>query len=208
MGGSSVVGWRAEDLVGGHIVLDFLNTTGGRGKARDGDRLTEYADLLDWGAAATLLRADEATALATALESRPEAAAAVLARATEWREALHSVLVAVQAHAPLPETARETVEAVIREGQSDARLGLGPGGAGLAWQAVPAEPLALPLTRLGLAASEFLTGPDLTRLRICERCTWMFVDRGRGRARRWCSMSLCGNRAKAARHYARTRQKC
>jgi predicted RNA-binding Zn ribbon-like protein len=205
LGGSSVVGWRAEDLVGGHIVLDFLNTTGGRGKARDGERLTEYADLLGWGAAATLLRADEAAALATALESRPEAAAAELGRTTEWREALHSVLVAVQAHAPLPETARETVEAVIQEAQSDARLG--PGGAGLAWQADPAEPLALPLTRLGLAASAFLTGPDLTRLRTCERCTWMFVDRGRGRARRWCSMSLCGNRAKAARHYARTRQK-
>jgi predicted RNA-binding Zn ribbon-like protein len=199
-----VVEWRAEDLVGGHIVLDFLNTTGGRGKARDGDRLAEYADLLGWSAAAELLRADEAAALATVLERRPEAAAVELRRATEWREALHSVLVAVQAGAPLPETARESVEAVIRQSQSDARLG--HGGAGLVWQADPAEPLALPLTRLGLAASEFLTGPDLSRLRTCERCTWMFVDRGRGRARRWCSMSLCGNRAKAARHYARTRQ--
>ncbi|NBC19719.1 MAG: hypothetical protein GVY06_01515 [Alphaproteobacteria bacterium] len=205
MSASSAAGWRAEDLVGGHIVLDFLNTTGGRGKARDGDRLVEYAGLLDWSAAASLLRADEAAVLAMAAENRSEAAAAELRRAIEWREALHSVLVAVQAGAPLPETARETVETVIRQSQSDARLG--PGGAGLAWQADPTEPLALVLTRLGLAAPEFLTGPDLSRLRTCERCSWMFVDRGRGRARRWCSMSLCGNRAKAARHYARTRQK-
>lgn len=205
MSASPTAGWRAEDLIGGHIILDFLNTTGGRGKARDGDRLAEYDDLLDWSVAATLLRAGEAATLARAAGNRPEAAAAQLCRATGWREALHAVLVAVQTSAPLPETARETLEAVIRESQNDARLG--PGGAGLAWQADPAEPLALPLTRLALAAPEFLTGPDLSRLRTCERCSWMFVDRGRGRARRWCSMSLCGNRAKAARHYARTRQK-
>jgi predicted RNA-binding Zn ribbon-like protein len=35
--------------------------------------------------------------------------------------------------------------------------------------------------------------------------TLLFADHTRGHARRWCSMALCGNRAKQAAH--RQRQK-
>ena len=37
-------------------------------------------------------------------------------------------------------------------------------------------------------------------LRTCEQgdCQGLFLDRSRGERRRWCSMSRCGNRAKAA----------
>jgi predicted RNA-binding Zn ribbon-like protein len=46
---------------------------------------------------------------------------------------------------------------------------------------------------------------DFRHIKVCEghRCTLMFVDRTRGRARRWCSMSVCGNRAKQAAHRER-----
>ncbi|EPZ91129.1 CGNR zinc finger [Burkholderia cenocepacia BC7] len=37
---------------------------------------------------------------------------------------------------------------------------------------------------------------DFARVRQCGRCTWFFVDRGRGVGRRWCDMRTCGNRAK------------
>jgi predicted RNA-binding Zn ribbon-like protein len=45
------------------------------------------------------------------------------------------------------------------------------------------------------------------RLRICanETCRWVFFDESRTGKRRWCDMSTCGNRAKAARHRARLR---
>ncbi|MFC7305507.1 CGNR zinc finger domain-containing protein [Streptomyces monticola] len=60
-----------------------------------------------------------------------------------------------------------------------------------------------------LAARDYLTlltkAPD--RIRACahEACTLHFFDTSRNGTRRWCSMALCGNRAKASRHYARTR---
>ncbi|HKN11149.1 MAG TPA: CGNR zinc finger domain-containing protein, partial [Pseudomonadota bacterium] len=43
---------------------------------------------------------------------------------------------------------------------------------------------------------------DFSNVKACEghACTLMFVDRTRGRARRWCSMAACGNRAKQAAH--------
>jgi predicted RNA-binding Zn ribbon-like protein len=46
-------------------------------------------------------------------------------------------------------------------------------------------------------------GADFRYVRQCERCTLWFLDVSRGHRRRWCSMTLCGNRAKAAAHRAR-----
>ncbi len=45
------------------------------------------------------------------------------------------------------------------------------------------------------------------RLRICDNdtCRWVFFDDSRTGKRRWCDMSTCGNRAKAARHRARAK---
>lgn len=46
---------------------------------------------------------------------------------------------------------------------------------------------------------------DVERFRICanDGCRWVFYDESRAGRRRWCDMSSCGNRAKAARHRAR-----
>jgi predicted RNA-binding Zn ribbon-like protein len=38
-----------------------------------------------------------------------------------------------------------------------------------------------------------------------EQCVLHFYDAGARGLRRWCSMAICGNRAKAARHYAKSR---
>ncbi len=59
------------------------------------------------------------------------------------------------------------------------------------------------------AARDYLdllrTAPD--RIRSCAHgaCILHFFDTSRNGTRRWCSMAVCGNRAKASRHYARTR---
>ncbi len=47
--------------------------------------------------------------------------------------------------------------------------------------------------------------PD--RIRRCARegCVLWFHDTSRNGTRRWCSMEVCGNRAKAVRYYARSR---
>jgi len=46
---------------------------------------------------------------------------------------------------------------------------------------------------------------DFTCIKACEgpNCTLLFADHTRNRARRWCSMASCGNRAKQAAHRQR-----
>jgi predicted RNA-binding Zn ribbon-like protein len=53
--------------------------------------------------------------------------------------------------------------------------------------------------------ARFVCAEDFTHVRACEGpiCTLLFADHTRSRARRWCSMSMCGNRAKQAAHRQR-----
>ena len=66
------------------------------------------------------------------------------------------------------------------------------------------ESLLLPV---GQSLAKFVCEDDFSDVKACEgqACTLMFVDRTRRKSRRWCSMALCGNRAKQAAH--RTRSK-
>ena len=69
---------------------------------------------------------------------------------------------------------------------------------------------SLPLLDLvGISAAALLADHrEMSRLKICpgKNCGWMFIDETKNGRRQWCTMDLCGNRAKAARHYKRTRQ--
>ena len=66
------------------------------------------------------------------------------------------------------------------------------------------ESLLIPI---GEAIAQVLAEEDFTHIKACEghRCTLMFVDRTRARGRRWCSMGVCGNRAKVTAHRKRKR---
>jgi predicted RNA-binding Zn ribbon-like protein len=46
------------------------------------------------------------------------------------------------------------------------------------------------------------------RLKVCadDTCLWAFYDNSKNASGTWCSMRVCGNRAKARRHRERTRQ--
>jgi len=61
------------------------------------------------------------------------------------------------------------------------------------------ESLLLPI---GEALAKLVCEVDFCDIKACEghACTLLFVDRTRGRGRRWCSMAVCGNRAKQAAH--------
>lgn len=71
----------------------------------------------------------------------------------------------------------------------DGTYGVGPVGR--------LDELLAVVARSGL---ELLMGPHRDRIKGCDghHCILLFVDRSRSRRRRWCSMELCGNRAKVA----------
>lgn len=64
------------------------------------------------------------------------------------------------------------------------------------------EALLLPI---GAALARLVVTEDFSNVKACEgpACTLFFADHTRGRARRWCSMAMCGNRGKQAAHRRR-----
>jgi len=58
------------------------------------------------------------------------------------------------------------------------------------------------LLPVGEALAQLVCTEDFSHVKACEgpACTLLFADHTRGHARRWCSMAICGNRAKQAAH--------
>jgi len=67
------------------------------------------------------------------------------------------------------------------------------------------ESLLIPI---GEVMARAVVEEDFTQVKACQgpSCTLLFADHTRGHARRWCSMAVCGNRAKVAAHRTRQRE--
>ena len=61
------------------------------------------------------------------------------------------------------------------------------------------------LSRVAAAVAESLVAGTWTRLKACEAvdCHWAYYDRSPAGRGRWCSMQVCGARAKMRRYRAR-----
>jgi predicted RNA-binding Zn ribbon-like protein len=196
------VEWGPENVVGGHPALDFTNTVGGSGRERV-ERLVTWDDLLAWARATEVVDDDEATALAALAASDRGAAERALDDVRAQREALHRWLVAAVTGVEGDDADRARVADDVVRAYRSARLAPDP-TRGPAWRVtVDDAGLALPGRRLALATAALLAGEERTRIGLCGRCSWLFLDPSPSRRRRWCSMATCGNRAKAARHHAR-----
>jgi hypothetical protein len=96
----------------------------------------------------------------------------------------------------------EVDASVLRRHLTDVRQVPDIGADGLAWSVEADWP-----AHLVLAWGE-LERDMPGRLRPCanDECRLFLIDRSRAGTARWCSMSGCGNRMKARRHYSRTRR--
>ena len=65
------------------------------------------------------------------------------------------------------------------------------------------------LAPIGETLAQFVCTEDFVDVKACEGhvCTMFFADHTRGRGRRWCTMALCGNRAKQAAHRQRLKER-
>ncbi|HSG82868.1 MAG TPA: ABATE domain-containing protein [Gemmatimonadota bacterium] len=196
----------AFDLSGGRLCLDFVNTVDGRLR-EPRDRLGRYADLVSWAEQAGAIEAAQALALREEASQRPQDAQRALAAARALREALFAILSSsARGESPPADAVAELNDAL--PGALSA-LRLAAAGHAFEWRWSLAERgldrAVAPVIR---DAAELLTSADLARVTECESesCAWLFLDQSRNRSRRWCDMSVCGNRAKARRHYRRTKR--
>jgi predicted RNA-binding Zn ribbon-like protein len=205
-------------LVADHLALDFLNSIASPW-GEPIEWLDSGAAFLDWLGAAGAIDA----AVAKRFRSRSGVAReldAVAGRARDLREWLRAFVsrhagkaLAAEALGEIKPlnlilardlTYRQIVAAAPASGGEDGGL-----AQTLDWRQkrnwTGAEQLLMPIAE---AIGNLVCRCDFRLVRACEnpKCTLFFYDRTRSHARRWCSMAVCGNRAKAAAHRARHRR--
>jgi predicted RNA-binding Zn ribbon-like protein len=206
------------DLGMGDLCLDFANTAGGRTRGPFRDKLGGYGDLVTWAERVELLGPQTGRRLREAARRSPEEATIVLERARGLREAIYRLFV----RAPGADAERATVDADADARLSDdlalleeesatawAQRRLIAEGDGYRFDWPESGRLDQPLWPVVMAAVELLTSEERRRVKSCasDTCDWLFVDMSRNRSRRWCDMSVCGNRAKARRFSAKHKGK-
>jgi predicted RNA-binding Zn ribbon-like protein len=189
----SVDGLVLPASIADEAALDFCNTRAGWNSAEPREYLTSYDHLVVWAREAGLIEAPVAARLRRGAATGEE----VLERALALRGALYRACTD-----PEDVAAWYDVAAVASAAASAAVLSR-EAPPGRRWAIPESTGLELPLLELGRASGDLLASTDLNAVRSCpgRDCDWLFLD-PRGR-RRWCTMAVCGNRAKARRHAAR-----
>lgn len=173
---------------GGSLALDFPATLAARLKAEPRELLQTPHDLGRWLVAAGLA------------SSAPPVDEEELRQARELREALYRLALARLNGQPFSAPDRDLLN----------RWAAGRTPApcletdGMSWTREDAPAL---LSLVAREAVELLGGELGGRIRQCagEACALLFVDTSRSGARKWCSMSGCGNKAKVASFRERQR---
>jgi predicted RNA-binding Zn ribbon-like protein len=173
---------------GAKLIEDFVNTL--ELDEPDGEHLGDPGSLRDWLSRRELL------------PSGAPVGEADLARAHRVRAALRSLLLANNG-APLDPESVVTLNAAADE--SHLRVVFSPHGHA---DLVP-EQADVPgaLARILAVTYTAMADGSWERLKACrlDDCQWAFYDHSKNRSRTWCSMKVCGNRAKARAYRERQR---
>ncbi|MEM7635702.1 MAG: CGNR zinc finger domain-containing protein [Pseudomonadota bacterium] len=175
-------------LVGGRICLDFLNTANWTSDGRIADeRLASVKDLAIWCDAVGLHD------LVMPGEERLQK------DVLEFRNTLRNIIVTlVLGNEPASPDIEDFNRTVTR---TETYQLMKPSHGGLAFGSQTTFTKAISL----LAVSLLGDAHEIARVKLCpsDNCGWLFLDESKNRRRQWCAMDLCGNRAKARRHYRR-----
>ena len=179
--------------LGGRPALDLVNTLRERWRRRV-ETLATPEDLGLWLVRAQLLPAPQPVPRARLGEAR------------ELREAIDVCVQAAVSADAVPRAAVAVIDGWLAHAGGRVQLAVAGDGTPVLGELGPRDAVRRALGTVALDAARMLgTQDEAARIRICasQTCSARFYDRSPAARRRWCSMALCGNEAKARRHRQR-----
>ena len=184
-------------MVGGRLCVDFANA--GTFAASPAADSLSWEELILFLEAVGIVTAERGGLLLQLTQTDPQSAGELLRQANRLRGGLRQIFAAV---AKGKRVAREWVEPVnsvlrITEGHDELAW---DGGEWRIQFVAREESLEWLLAAIARSAAELLADGSRAPLRLCANpsCSLFFYDDSRTKKRRWCSMTLCGNRSKVA----------
>jgi predicted RNA-binding Zn ribbon-like protein len=201
---------RQLPILGGHLALNFANTIDDPGGPERYDHAGTYPELVAWSARIGILRSDQAAELLADGQEHPRARSAALRRAHLLRRILNETFSEIAAlnsgqagDAVPPAIPAQWAELrpFVKEALGHAELVAHGATYQMTWPVIAR--LDAMLWPISFAAAELLTAPQLSRLKKCAGCPWVFLDQSKNLSRRWCAMSDCGTHEKIVRYVSR-----
>jgi len=190
--------------IGNRLAIDFGNTITDRA-GKDG--LAGWSDVVAFLLEDGIIERSEARRLQRLSEVDSRRAASAFRAARELRDAVREVATRIGSKKVVPTQVIDRINSVMRLGHG--YHALAPHGTQWSMHFVQNgdDPVAA-LVPIARSAAEIIADPHAhNAIRKCgnPECLLYFYDTSRAGKRRWCSMAVCGNRAKVAAHMERLR---
>jgi predicted RNA-binding Zn ribbon-like protein len=181
-------------FIGGRTCLDLANTFEHLHTPPEYDFLTDRGTTVRWAQAGGILPA----------KNLPIEESYPLERLLQTRELLFKLFLPFT-RSSLPSKADlDSFNSLLQEKTAKTKITSNKQGFSLTFNSMDAlEQIEYEAIR---SAADVLLSIQPGRIKQCEGCGWLFYDTSKTHQRRWCSMQLCGNRAKARRHYKRVQK--
>src|SRR5260370_19015020 len=188
-----------------NISIHFDNTRSWRG-SEPVETVHDFSEMVRWCDTNAMLEREAAERALQWSEKHGRDAAGIFDHAIALRETIYRICFAL-ADGKTPE-ARDVAAINASLDRSPERRVLAHHEKTFGWR-IDRDPLnaAALLAPVLWSAGNLIVSPERGRLRHClnDQCGWLFMDDSKNGSRCWCSMQSFGNRAKAHRHYLRTK---
>lgn len=190
-------------FISNNLALDFINSRPVL-EGQPKELLSSFDSLMRWHVAAGLLVEEVGAEFLRRWRDTPQAADA-LEQALAFRERLREEIIRVEASKGIRPKMIIELNHLLQEHVLPLQIVPLAEGFAEEFRFAPRVPTDL-LGPIAYAAADLFTKFDLRRIRKCRNCVLHFYDTTKNDTRRWCSMKICGNRAKVASYVARRRQ--
>ena len=189
-------------FVANRPILDLLNT---KPVLADGptELLSDVRALERWLIASGMVTSPKSRAIVRSWRHSTEAAA-FLEQLIAFRERLRAAVTRIESGAAPPDVFLADVNSLLL--QYPLRTSLRKRDDKVIRETIfePREPPDLWASIID-GTADLLAETETSRIRKCESCVVHFFDTSKKGSRRWCSMSICGNKLKVAAYQRRKR---
>lgn len=174
-------------IVANNLALDFINSV-------MFDLTCE--NLLGWAIVVNLIEVDKARKLLQKWEEYQ------LTEVSEFRQNLRETVINLANGRTMKSFEIDSINKILKQTGSYPKLQQTPEGFVKRFEIDLSEPRKI-LVPIAESIVDLICYGNLSYLRKCESetCILYFYDTTKNHKRRWCSMAICGNRAKAAKFY-------
>ncbi|MCP4977561.1 MAG: hypothetical protein GY931_15520 [Maribacter sp.] len=189
-------------LDGVRLCLNFINTLHDRIEEPKQDYLSSLDYLIQWAFKAGSINLDVKKELQEVLNSKNINGKGFLRKAIQLRELLHRIFISIINDEKISKQDLDKFNGILGIYFSKLQLNLCGRTFEEGWNLPIDHPnqIIAPIVKDSYL---LITEGRLDRIKECPKCGWLFYDVSKNGKRKWCSMEVCGSRAKALDWYRR-----